>query len=90
MKGTYEELFTHKYWNERGYITGLGRDYPRPKKAHLYRGTFSEPIEPLCKRGWNRGEREFSIWRNNIGSEGICRHCIRKARKELRKEEEEG
>jgi len=32
-----DPLFDYEYWNELGYITGLGRDYPHPKRAHLYR-----------------------------------------------------
>ena len=78
------EEHSYQYWNKLGYITGLGRDYPHPKKAHLYRGTFSDPIEPLCKKGWNRDNGEsFSIWRNNVGKDGICLNCIKKARKEI-------
>jgi hypothetical protein len=78
------ELFSYPYWNERGFIPGLGRDFPHPKRAHLYRGTFSDPSEPLCRFGWNRDAGEaFSIWRNNIGAAGICRLCIKRARREL-------
>jgi len=63
-----------------GYITGLGRDYPHPRTAHLYKGTFSDPGDPMCARGWNRdGGTSYSIWRNNVGDGGICKICIRRA-----------
>ena len=85
MKATLDELFNYEYWNERGYITGLGRDYPHPKKAHLYRGSFSEPGDPVCKRGWNRENGEaYSIWRNDIGEDGVCGVCIKMARREIK------
>jgi hypothetical protein len=85
MKATFDELYTYQYWNEHGYITGLGRDYPHPKRSHLYRGTMSNPGEPLCRRGWNRDNGEsYSIWRNNIGEYGNCGHCIKRARREIK------
>ena len=65
-----------------GYILGLGRDYPHPKIAHLYKGDFSSPGLPMCKRGWNRGDG-YSIWRGNIGERGICLICLRRAKKGL-------
>jgi hypothetical protein len=68
-----------------GYITGLGRDYPHPKLAHLYEGTFNEPGNPMCRRGWNRDNGQaYSIWRNNIGERGICLICLRRAQKGLK------
>ncbi len=64
-----------------GYISGLGRDYPHPKLAHLYKGTFGDPGLPMCRRGWNRDDGEsYSIWRGNIGTNGICKVCMRRAR----------
>ena len=67
-----------------GYITGLGRDYPHPKIAHLYKGTITDPGLPMCLRGWNRGNRTaYSIWRNNFGVNGVCSICLRRARKGL-------
>lgn len=62
-----------------GYITGLGRDYPHPKLAHLYKGDFADPGLPMCRRGWNRGEDGYSIWRGNIGKKGICKVCMKRA-----------
>lgn len=69
----------------KGYITGLGRDYPAPKLAHLYEGTFDEPGNPMCVRGWNRDNgTSYSIWRNNMGERGVCLICLRRARKGLK------
>lgn len=65
-----------------GYITGLGRDVPHPKLAHLYKGSFEDPGLPMCYYGWNRGDR-YSIWRNNIGERGICKICLKRANKGL-------
>lgn len=68
-----------------GYIAGLGRDYPHPKIAHLYEGTFENPGDPMCARGWNRDEgQSYSIWRNNIGERGVCQVCLRRAQKGLK------
>lgn len=65
----------------KGYILGLGREYPHPKLAHLYKGDFSEPGLPMCRRGWNRDDGEsYSIWRGNMGEDGICKVCLRRAR----------
>lgn len=64
-----------------GYISGQSRDHHDDHKVtHLYKGTFSEPGWPMCKRGWNRfnGE-EYSIWRNNISNGGICQICLKRA-----------
>lgn len=66
----------------KGHISGLGRDYPYPKLAHLYKGTFANPGLPMCRRGWNRGD-SYSIWRNNEGENGICKICMRRALKGL-------
>ena len=64
-----------------GYIAGLGRDYPHPPLAHLYKGDFSDPGLPMCRHGWNRdGGESYSIWRRNTGRKGICRICLRRAR----------
>ncbi len=65
-----------------GYIAGLGRDFPHPPLAHLYDGDFRGPGLPMCARGWNRGN-EYSIWRGNVGAKGICKVCLRRARKGL-------
>lgn len=63
-----------------GYISGLGRDTTPPRVAHLYRGDFAEPGLPLCWRGWNRdGGESYSIWRGNVGVDGVCGHCLRRA-----------
>jgi hypothetical protein len=62
-----------------GYIPGLGRDVPHPRISHLYEGTFHDPGNPMCKRGWNR-EDGYSIWRGNIGKGGICKTCMKRAK----------
>lgn len=61
-----------------GYVVGLGRDYPHPKTAHLYKGTFAAPGRPMCKRGFNRGDG-YSIWRNSFGDYEVCAVCLRRA-----------
>ena len=64
-----------------GYILGLGRDYPKPRLAHLYHGDFQNPGNPMCRRGWNRdGGTGYSIWRGNYGTHGVCAICLRRAR----------
>lgn len=64
-----------------GYILGLGRDVPHPPLAHLYKGTFAEPGLPMCPHGWNRDNgQSYSIWRGNVGTKGICKTCLRRAR----------
>jgi len=67
------------------YMPGLDRDYRADERfrAHLYRGTFSDPGWPMCRRGWNRDQgTAYSIWRNNTGL-GICRICMRRAEQGL-------
>ena len=70
----------NEYEVPEGYITGLVRDpgADKTKVAHLYKGDFSDPGLPMCRRGWNRGD-EYSIWRNNVGEKGVCRICLRRA-----------
>lgn len=70
-----------EYGVPKGYTPGLGRDYPHPKRSHLYKGDFGDPGLPMCKWGWNRDDGEsYSIWRNNIGDKGICKICMRRAK----------
>lgn len=79
-KLTANEILQRLYGFPPGYIPGLGRDYPHPKLAHLYKGTFSNPGLPMCRRGWNRGGgQSYSIWRNNVGVNGICKICLCRA-----------
>lgn len=67
-----------------GYITGLDRNN-QDTVAHLYEGTFDEPGNPMCRRGWNRRDGHgFSIFRNNVGRKGICKVCMRRALKGLK------
>lgn len=67
-----------------GVIIGLNR-IPTPEcntyHSHLYYGTFSDPKEPLCPYGWNRGKDSYSIWRGNVGR-GICKRCLKRAYRE--------
>ena len=69
-----------------GYILGLDRSPFSDTKyrSHIYKGTFSNPEKPMCKKGWNRNNgKGFSIFRNNIGL-GICKICLKNTRKELK------
>lgn len=68
----------------KGYILGLGRDHPHPKLAHLYKGDFGDPGLPMCRHGWNRDDgQSYSIWRGNMGEDGVCAICLRRAQKGL-------
>lgn len=72
-------LLTHNMPD--GYILGLGRDNPRPMTAPLYKGDFSDPGLPMCRKGWNRDNgQSYSIWRGNMGRNGVCKICLRRAR----------
>jgi len=69
-----------------GYILGLGRDFPHPRVAHIYKGTFADPGLPMCARGWNRDPnrrghcQSYSIWRGCEGERGVCRICWRRTK----------
>lgn len=67
------------------FILGLDRSPNAHKRfvSHIYRGTFSNPGNPMCKRGWNRGKDGYSIWRNNIGLRGVCSICLKAVDKEI-------
>lgn len=65
------KLITHDY---PGYILGLDRLKPAAR-SHIYKGTFSDPEEPLCPKGY-REDGSYSIFRNNLGS-GVCRTCLK-------------
>lgn len=61
----------------RSYITGLDRN-EQQLVAHLYRGTFDNPGNPMCARGWNRlNGHGYSIFRNC--GDRICKVCMRRA-----------
>lgn len=62
-----------------GYIMGLGRDVPHPKRAHLYKGDFSDPGLGMCRYAYNRKEYGYSIWRGNDGELGVCKICYKRA-----------
>lgn len=70
----YARLLNH---NMPGFIIGLDRSANAGTRfvSHIYRGSFSNPGDPMCPRGWNR-EDGYSIWRNNLGR-GICKTCLR-------------
>ena len=60
------------------YVTGRDRAEDNAV-AHLYQGTFSDPGDPMCVRGWNRsGGMGYSIFRNLPGV-AICKVCTRRA-----------
>ena len=79
--------------NGKEYITGVFRgDGGQDKVTHLYDGSFSNPGNPMCSRGWHRRyfddngkliDWEYSIFRNNISNKGICQVCLRRAMKGL-------
>jgi hypothetical protein len=65
-----------------GYVEGLGRDYPHPKRSHLYEGTYWDLGKAMCRNGYNR-PGGYSIWRGNRGELGLCKTCLRRALKGL-------
>jgi len=66
-----------------GYIIGLIREENAASRyvSHIYKGTFNDPGDPMCKKGWNRGSY-YSIWRNNLGK-NICKVCLKNTLKEI-------
>ncbi len=70
-----------------GYRPGMDRSPDGHRKVtHLY--TLGESIMdfdlPMCAKGWNRENGEaFSIWRGNISNKGICKICMKRAKKGL-------
>lgn len=70
-----------------GFITGLSRRRVWSDSkgdvqytvSHLYKGTFSEIGQPMCKKGYE-ADGDISIWRGNVGPKGICSVCLRRAR----------
>ena len=83
MNLNYYDLFAKEIPD--GYIVGLVRDPIETNShvAHLYKGTFHDPGDPMCRLGWNRKEYGYSIWRGVIGHAGICKMCLRRASKNL-------
>ncbi len=76
----------YKDFIPEGYISGLDRskrDTQHNCVAHLYKGTFGDPGDPMCKYGWNQKEFGYSIFRNVIGRKGICKICLRRAKRNL-------
>jgi hypothetical protein len=79
--------------NGQEYVTGVFRgDNGSNMVTHLYQGTFSEPGNPMCSRGWQRKwfdkdgnleDWEYSIFRNNVSNAGICQVCMKRAMKGL-------
>ena len=73
-------------YNTEKYRPGLGRSVPHPKRAHLYEigDHYMDFLDPMCRYGWNRNDgRSYSIWRGNVGEDGICKLCIKRANKGL-------
>ncbi len=77
----------------KGYIVGMGRDHPYPLMSHLYQGEYDDLKGPMCPHGANRNDgNSFSIWRGNVGANGICKMCMKRAKQGLNhiwKEEED-
>jgi hypothetical protein len=75
------------------YVSGVFRGDGGDKMVtHLYHGAFGEPGPPMCSRGWQRKyydeegkleDWEYSIFRNNWTSKGICKVCERRANSKL-------
>jgi hypothetical protein len=75
------------------YITGMFRgDNGENMVTHLYKGSFNNMGLPMCSRGWQRKcydedgnleDWEYSIFRNNVSSKGICQVCLRRAEQGL-------
>lgn len=60
------------------YVIGQDRNEDNAV-AHLYAGTFADPGNPMCARGWNRaGGHGYSIFRN-VYNTSICLTCMRRA-----------
>lgn len=67
----------------RQYVSGQDRNEDS-LVAHLYRGTFNNMGDPMCVRGWNRCDgMDYSVFRNNSGSAGICKICLKRAKAKL-------
>ena len=79
--------------NGKKYITGVFRgDSGEKMVTHLYEGPFHSPGNPMCSNGWHRKyfdehgnlvDWEYSIFRNNWTSRGVCAVCERRAIKGL-------
>jgi len=67
-----------------GFVVGRCRN-DEHVVAHLYKGTFGDPGEPMCARGWNRDNGfGYSIFRGESNATaGICKVCVRRALKGL-------
>lgn len=76
------------------YITGVFRgDNGQNMVTHLYQGNMDNPGFPMCSHGWQRKwydkngkleDYEYSIFRNNISSSGICKICLKRAHSGLK------
>jgi hypothetical protein len=84
MVGFYGRKKKGNTMNINGIEYVIGQDRNEDKVvAHLYRGTFSDPGEPMCARGWNRGNGSgYSIFRG-VCTGGVCMICLRRASKKL-------
>jgi hypothetical protein len=66
--------------NGKKYVVGQDRN-DDTIVSHLYRGTFAEPGQPMCLRGWNRsGGEGYSIFRDAVTNNKVCRICMRRAK----------
>ncbi len=61
-------------------IHGMDRNEPNAV-THIYACFPDEmsPFAPMCARGWNRSDGQgFSIFRGNVGNNGVCLVCRRR------------
>lgn len=70
------------------FVSGVDRlKGEKAIRAHLYDLSGDEDF-PLCPGGYNR-PYGFSILRGWRGKKGICKHCLKKADKILKREADE-
>lgn len=78
-------------YDSEKYRPGLKR-YPIGRIAHLYETEGVMDFGwPMCIYGWtDSGRDSYSILRNNVGDEGICQRCVKRAEKGLKGVEPRG
>jgi hypothetical protein len=83
MNRTEQEMLI-TYGIPFGYIPAMDRVDGENKTTHLYKGTFGDIGNPMCKHGWNRDDgTSYSVLRNNISNKGICKTCLKRAKQGL-------
>lgn len=62
------------------YVSGVCRNEPDARKAHLYALTAAGNYWPMCNHGWNRSSgQRFSILRGWGSPKGDCAVCAKRA-----------